>query len=164
MDSSLPAARSCAYCAAEMPSDSVYCPGCGRPQPATSDSAPSQPRAQGKVGLLPESLAGAIAYFTFIPAILFLSLEPYKRSRFVRFHSIQCLIVSLCALVLGLVLKIAGMVFFLVPVVGPLLVTLLSVTVSLAAVLIWLVLVVKALQGEMFRLPILGHLAQQYAA
>jgi len=35
--------------------------------------------------------------------------------------------------------------------------------VVLAAIVIWLVLVVKAFQGEMFQLPMLGEFAAQYA-
>jgi uncharacterized membrane protein len=48
-------------------------------------------------------------------------------------------------------------------VLGPLLVLLLSIVVGLAYVVIWLVLVVKAFQGVMFKLPMLGDLAERYA-
>jgi uncharacterized membrane protein len=48
---------------------------------------------------------------------------------------------------------------FIIPVLGPLLVLLVSMVVVLAAVVIWLVLVVKAFQGEMFKLPWLGDFA-----
>ena len=47
-------------------------------------------RAQGKVGVLAENIAGALAYLTFIPAIAFLVLDPYNKNRFARFHSVQC--------------------------------------------------------------------------
>jgi len=35
--------------------------------------------------------------------------------------------------------------------------------VALAVIVIWLVLVIKAFQGEMFKLPLLGDLAGQQA-
>jgi len=54
-------------------------------------------------------------------------------------------------------------VLFIIPVLGPLLVLLVSTVVALAVVVIWLVLVVKAFQGEMFKLPLLGDFAEQYA-
>lgn len=115
--------------------------------------------ASGKVGALPERIAGALAYLTFIPAIVFLVVEPYKKNRFVRFHSIQCLLVWAAAALVALALKVAGLVLFIIPVVGPLFVVLVLVLAVLAAVAVWLVLVVKALQGEIFKLPVLGSFA-----
>jgi uncharacterized membrane protein len=64
---------------------------------------------------------------------------------------------------LAVALKLAGDALFLIPVVGPLLVVLVGVVASLAVLMIWLVLVVKAVQGEMFKLPILGYFAEQHA-
>jgi uncharacterized membrane protein len=56
-----------------------------------------------------------------------------------------------------------GMLLLMLPVVGYLLYVLISIVIVLAAFLIWLVLVVKAIQGEMFKLPFLGKLAEQQA-
>lgn len=147
---------SCPHCAAQMPETAAFCPGCGRLMQAES-------RAQGKVGALSEPIAGALAYFTFIPAIVFLVLEPYKKNRFVRFHSLQCLLLWLAGILLAIALKLAGLLLFIIPVAGPLLVLLLSMVVGLAAVAIWLVLVVKAFQGVTFRLPLLGDFALQHS-
>jgi uncharacterized membrane protein len=123
----------------------------------------AESRAQGKVGALSEPIAGALAYFTFIPAIVFLVLEPYKKNRFVRFHSLQCLLLWLAGILLAIALKLAGLLLFIIPVAGPLLVLLLSMVVGLAAVAIWLVLVVKAFQGVTFRLPLVGDFALQHS-
>jgi len=120
-------------------------------------------RAHGKVGPLPENVAGALAYFTFVPAALFLFRQPFSRNRFVRFHSIQCLLFWLAGFAAAAVLKLATLALFVVPVVGPLFVLLSSMVVGLAAVFVWLVLVVKAFQGEMFRLPVLGAFADEKA-
>lgn len=121
-----------------------------------------QTRASGKVGVFPENIAGALAYLTFIPAIVFLTLDPYKKNRFVRFHSVQCLLLWGAVILLAIALKLASVVLFIIPVLGPLLVLLVSVVVGLAAFVIWLVLVVKAFQGEMFMLPMLGEVAEQH--
>ncbi len=91
-------------------------------------------------------------------------LEPYNKNRFVRFHSVQCLLLWAAAIVLGIALKLASVVLFIIPVLGPLLVLLVSMVVALASFVIWLVLVVKAFQGEMFKLPMLGDLAEQYTS
>src|SRR5271169_2700415 len=156
MDPSNVPLRSCPHCAAQMPETAAFCPGCGR-------SMHTETRAQGSVGPFPENIAGALAYFTFIPAIVFLVLVPYNKNRFLRFHSFQCLLLWGAAILIGIALKLASVVLFIVPVLGPLLVWVVAVVVVLAAIVIWLVLVVKAFQGEMFQLPMLGEFAAQYA-
>jgi len=130
------------------------------PAPA---SASSPNRAAGKIGFLPEAVAGALAYLTFIPAIIFLFREPYNQNRFVRFHSVQCLLWWVAGLATAAALRLIGIVLFMIPVAGPLLASLIWVVVGLAAFIIWLVLIVKALQGEMFKLPVLGDFAEQRA-
>lgn len=118
------------------------------------------PRAQGKVGAFPESIAGALAYFTFIPAILFLLIEPYRSNQFVRFHSVQCLLFWLASVAVASVLRLLGLVISWIPRVGPLFLVLIATVSALAAFVVWIVLIVKALQGEMFQLPWIGSLAQ----
>jgi uncharacterized membrane protein len=154
---------SCPDCAAEMPELAAFCPNCGRtmqPEPETETVI----RAHGKVGPLSENFAGALAYFTFVPAALFLVWKPFNRNRFVRFHSIQCLLFWLAGFAAAAVLKLATLALFFVPVVGPLFVLLSSMVVGLAAAFVWLVLVIKAFQGEMFKLPVLGAFADEKAA
>lgn len=156
MDSTSVPLTSCPLCAAQMPETAAFCPGCGQ-------SMHVEPRAQGTVGPLRENIAGVLAYLTFIPAVVFLVLEPYKKNLFLRFHSIQCLLFWATGILFGIALKLASVVLFIVPVLGALLVYLVSGIVVLAAIVIWLVLVVKAFQGEMFKLPALGDFAAQYA-
>ena len=139
-----------------MPDTAAYCPGCGR-------SMRPVERARGTVGLLPEKAAGAVAYFL-VPAIVFLLVEPYNKNRFVRFHSFQCLGLWLAGLAIGALLRIAAFVLFFVPMLGHLLVWLLSMVVGLAFFTVWVVLMVKALQGETFKLPLLGDFAEGQAA
>ena len=139
-----------------MPEAAAFCPGCGRPMQAVE-------RARGTVGALPETLAGALAYFVF-PAIVFLLVEPYSKNRFVRFHSFQCFGVCLAGVVIVAILRIVGFLLFLIPVVGQPLVWLISMVVALAFLTLLVVLVVKALQGEMFRLPLVGDFAERKAA
>jgi uncharacterized membrane protein len=144
---------SCPDCAAPMPDDAAFCPGCGRAM------VPAE-RAQGMVGVMPETMAGALAYFI-LPAVAFLLIEPYSKNRFVRFHSFQCIGALLAGVVLAAVLRIVAVIAVFVPVIGQLFLWLLSMLVSLAVFMIWIVLVVKALQGEMFKLPLIGDIAEQ---
>jgi len=138
-----------------MPESAAYCPGCGRAMGAAG-------RARGMVGVLPETVAGALAY-GLIPAIVFLLVEPYKKNRFVRFHSFQCLGVCLAGVVIGAALRVAGVLLFFIPMLGRLFFLLVSMVVGLALVVIWVVLIVKALQGEMFKLPMVGEYAEKQA-
>lgn len=133
-----------------MPENTAFCPGCGwnTAQPVL-----------GTTGGIRDNIAGALAYFTFIPAIVFLVAEPYKKNRFIRFHSFQSIFLTLAAVAASLVLKLVFLVVSLIPLLGHLLLLLISVIVFLGCVILWLVLVVKAVQGELFRLPFIGDLA-----
>jgi len=128
-----------------------------------AESLLPEPRAQGTVGVLPENIAGGLAYFTFLPAVVFLLLDPYRKNRFVRFHSLQCLLLWGAAILFAIALKLASVVLFIIPLLGPLLVTIVGAVIVLAGIVIWMVLVIKAFQGEMFKLPILGDVAAQQA-
>ena len=98
----------CTGCGKEMPAGAVACPTCG--QGATV--APLT--AAAPAGGLTDNVAGALAYVTFIPAIIFLVMEPYNKNRFVRFHSFQSLFFTLACFVLGIVLMF-------IPLLGPIL-------------------------------------------
>jgi uncharacterized membrane protein len=138
-----------------MPDESAFCPGCGRGKGASP--------ALGRTGGISDNIAGALAYVTIIPAIVFLLVEPFKRNRFIRFHSFQCLFLVLAAFVLGLALKLGLAVLLFVPVLGQLMVLLISMVISIGCLILWIVLIVKALQGEMFKVPFVGDLAEKQA-
>lgn len=96
------------------------------------------------------NVAAALSYVLgWVTGVAFLLLE--RESKFVRFHAMQSTIVFLALSVICIVLQsipILGMlvaVFFVIP---------------LSAVL-WLVLLFKAYQGERFKLPIAGEMAEQ---
>jgi uncharacterized membrane protein len=103
-------------------------------------------------GGLSETAAGAIAYVTIIPAIIFLAMEPYNRSSFVRFHSWQSIFLGVAAIALNLILGI-------IPIIG----WLLMVPVGLGFLILWLVAIVKASKGERFKIPLIGNFAEQQA-
>jgi uncharacterized membrane protein len=148
--------KSCLVCAAQMPDSAAFCPGCGRSMLA--QPAPKQtPRIRG------DNLLGALAYVSFVPAVVFLLIDRYRRSPFVRFHSIQCLLLWLVCIVLAVVVRVVFLGLLFIPKVGPLLAVLIVVVVALAAVFVWIVLLVKAFQGERFALPVIGDLAEQYS-
>jgi uncharacterized membrane protein len=114
----------------------------------------AKPAAAG----LTDNMAGALAYVTIIPAIIFLVLEPFNKKRFIRFHAFQSIFFAIAWTVLWLILTFISHIPFLgwaTVFVWPL--------VSLAGFVIWLILVLKAYQGQMFKLPVIGDIAEQQA-
>jgi uncharacterized membrane protein len=94
---------------------------------------------------LDENVAGFFCYLLgFITGIVFLVVE--KESRFVKFHAKQSTITFLALFV---VMMIIGWI----PVLG--------VLVFVLSLVLWLVLMVKALRGEKYMLPIVGRLAEE---
>ena len=110
---------------------------------------------------IPENIAGVAAYITIFPAIVFLLLEPFKRNRFVRFHSLQHLLLWAAGAGIGIAAGLAGAVLQLIPFMRVLLFPLAGL-ISLAWFFLWLLLVVKAYNHEMFKLPILGDLTEEW--
>jgi uncharacterized membrane protein len=109
---------------------------------------------------LSDNAAGAIAYITFLPAIVFLVLDPYNKSSYVRFHSWQSIFLSIVAFVVYFVLTIVAAisVFFV-----PFLLGILNLLIFLACFIVWIVCVVQAVNGKRFKLPVLGALAEKLA-
>jgi len=115
----------------------------------------------GTTGWLRENVAGALAYVTFVPAIIFLRIKPFKRNHFVRFHSWQSIFLLIAGVVIGVAMKVIFSILTLIPRVGYLFGWLTVLLVSLAWAFVWLVVLVKALQGELFKLPIIGDFAEK---
>ena len=139
-----------------MPDISLYCPACGK------TVAPAAPPGLGTTGGLSDNLAGSLAYLL-LPAIIFLLVEPYKKNCFIRFHSFQCLFVAFAGVVVGAVLKLLSVVLHFIPILGEFVILLAALVVFLGGLVLWVVLVIKALQGEMFKLPVIGDLAEARA-
>jgi uncharacterized membrane protein len=100
---------------------------------------------------LTENVAGALAYITIIPAILFLVLEPYNRIPFIRFHAFQSIGLS--------VLSIVCSIIMVVPILGWL-IGLIMLPVLFVA---WVICILKAYQGKLFKLPIVGNIVENMA-
>jgi uncharacterized membrane protein len=161
-----------------MPDNVAFCPGCGRrmwvPGRETTKPVPSPPIARTPAAHIPvskpaarttirpkDNLIAAAAYITFIPAIFFVLIEPFKRNRFIRFHSFQSIFLALATIVGAIAMRFLYSLLALIPVLGYLLAWLTTAVALLGWIILWLVLVVKALQGESFKLPWIGPLAEK---
>jgi uncharacterized membrane protein len=100
-----------------------------------------------------ERAVAAAAYLPLVPPGVILFLPEFRRNRFVRFHAWQS--VSLWVVFFVLI----GVTVLLSNVASPMAVLLFGILTSLAMVFLWIVLSIKALQGERFELPLFGWLA-----
>ena len=95
------------------------------------------------------NVAALLAYLLFfISGLVFLLIE--KSNKFVRFHAMQSIIVF------GGIFVVRWVVLF-VPLIGPIV----SGLLALLAIGLWVVLMVKAYQGEKFKLPVAGDIAEK---
>lgn len=109
---------------------------------------PSPPGQSG----LSDNAAGALAYVTIIPAIVFLIVEPYNKNSYVRFHSWQSIFLGIAAFVIDTVLSF-------IPIIGWILIPF----VMIGFLVVWIIAIMKALKGQRFKLPIIGKFAEQQA-
>ena len=105
---------------------------------------------------LADNVAGLLAYL-FVPAIVFLVVEPYNKKPFIRFHSFQSIFLALAWFAVDVVVG-----FVLVPFMWMFAHMLLSLL-GLVMFVLWLFLMFKACQGQMFKLPVIGDLAVKQA-
>ena len=99
---------------------------------------------------LDENVAGFLCYLLgFITGIVFLVVE--KKSSFVKFHAMQSTITFLGLFVISIVIGF-------IPIIG-----LLVYPIWILSLIVWLILMVKALQGERYALPIVGKMAEEKA-
>ncbi|MGH9498185.1 MAG: DUF4870 domain-containing protein [Terriglobales bacterium] len=145
----------CIACGGQVPEGANACPACGR---ATTGAAGTPASSAASTSGLTDNVAGALAYVTIIPAIVFLVVEPYNRNRFIRFHSFQCIFATVAWICLWIGLSIVAHI----PIFGWL-TMLVWPLVSLAGFVVWLILVLKAYQGRMFELPVIGDAAEKQA-
>ena len=155
----------CAKCGAELNADAAFCSSCGAPvatawaAASSGGGAPGSAAPAASSGGLTPNVAGALAYLTIIPAIVFLVAEPYNKDRFIRFHAFQCLFVAAASFVLFVGLGI----FTIIPIVGWIIGSLLMPLVALGIFCLILFTMFKAYNNEMFKLPVIGNIAEQQA-
>ena len=116
--------------------------------------------SEPKSSVFSDNAAGAIAYITFLPAVAFLILVPYKKSPFVRFHAWQSIFLNFLTLIVSYALSYvlgwcgAPGVFLAIPT---------TWLIAIFWLLVWAFCAVSALNGKRIKLPILGALAELQA-
>lgn len=108
---------------------------------------------------LSDNAAGGLAYLTIIPAIVFLIVEPFKKSSFVRFHAWQSILFFVAWAVIDILI---GLVQNLVPSTVFLTLAVLQL-VGIAIFVVWIFVFVSAVNGKRVKLPIIGVMAEKQA-
>ena len=100
---------------------------------------------------LQENVAGALCYLAgLVTGIVFLVLE--KENRFVRFHAIQSIVVSLAIMVVMIVLGF-------IPIIG----WVINMLLGIGVFILWVVMMLNAYRGRMMKLPVAGNIAEGQA-
>jgi uncharacterized membrane protein len=98
-------------------------------------------------GLQP-NVAALLSYVAgIVTGIIFFVIE--KENKFVRFHAMQSIILFGGLFVLQIALVFTVILIVLVP------------FLNIAGLIAWIILMVKAYQGEYFKLPVIGDLAEK---
>ncbi|HLN63793.1 MAG TPA: DUF4870 domain-containing protein [Symbiobacteriaceae bacterium] len=140
----------CPHCGVAHATGAKFCPGCGAHLRAALQGAQPQPT---QTGLAP-NIAGLLCYvFGWITGVVFYLIE---KDRFVRFHAVQSIIlfggISILQLLLGWLPGYLSILALLIPVLW------------IVQIVAWILLMVKAYNNEMYKLPVIGDLAEKYSA
>ena len=139
------------------------------PPVQTSSQPPVQTAPKTSTGL-DENIAALLAYVVHaVSGLIFFIIE--KNNRFVRFHAMQALILGATFIVGTFVLLFA---WFFITVIASQISSVLGTLVGLVLGLLmfvfyaaffvgWIMGMVKAYQGQYFKLPVIGNLAEKYS-
>jgi len=138
----------CSKCGAENPDGAKFCSKCGEDLGASAQ--PSVTPSEGDTGLSPNT-AGLLCYLAgWITGIVFLVID--KKRKFVRFHAWQSI------MTFG-VLTVASLILSPIPLIG----LILGPIIWVLSFVLWIILMVQAGTGKMWKLPLVGDWAEKQA-
>jgi uncharacterized membrane protein len=149
----------CSKCGGEVATDVAFCPKCGQAQVGGQVTQTSQSSQSG----MAENVAGLLCYvFGWVTGIIFFLID--KRP-YVRFHAAQSIVVfgglHIITVALGIMFGVGFMMMGGWGTFG--LGAVLFGLVRLVGFILWILLMVKAYQGEKFQVPVAAGIAQSLA-
>ena len=112
---------------------------------------------------LDANIAAALSYvFGLVSGVIVFAIE--NQSRFVKYHAMQSMLVSVAVMVVYIAYSVLWEIFIRIPVLGLVagIVGFLGWAVLMLAFLaLWVYCLVKAFNGERFKLPYLGDIAER---
>jgi uncharacterized membrane protein len=128
----------------------------GQPQGMYTAASPLGPTSMG----MEANVAAGLSYILgWVTGLIFFLVE--KQNRFVRFHAMQSIILSVATSVLFIVLDVFSFALVFTAI-GCLFTPLLSL-VGIAFFVLWLICLINAFQGKYFKLPVIGDMAERWA-
>jgi uncharacterized membrane protein len=134
--------------------------------PATPVSGPvpgAQPYAApaATAGGLTDNVAGALCYVLgLVTGIIFLALAPYNQNKFVRFHAFQAIFLHVAWIALWVVDMVLSI---FMPLALSIVLSLFWLLLALGGLVVWVFMIIKAYNGDRFKLPIIGDMAEKQA-
>lgn len=158
----------CSKCGAENPEGAKFCSKCGAELgvPAKASETVAKPEAESSTGMT-ANVAGLLCYVgVWVSGIVFVALE--KKSTFVKFHAWQSImtfgVLTLAHLILSTMLIDIGWGSLLYPNLGLIRIgTALGWIIGLIMLALWIVLMLTAYQGKMWKVPLAGNWAEKQA-
>ena len=120
---------------------------------------------------LDENVAALLSYvFGWVSGLIFFLIE--KDSRLVRFHAMQSILFNVFIAITGIALWVVVFILLLISTQLPdilgslmgLLVTLIWIVFSIGLLIGWVMCLIKAFQGQYFKLPVIGNFAEKFSA
>jgi uncharacterized membrane protein len=123
--------------------------------------APPPPAAQAG---MQENVANTLCYaLGILTGILFLVLTPYNQNRTTKFHAFQSIFFGVGTIVVFIAATVISLILSPIPIIGFLIGLVLHFGVGIGIFILWLMLMYKAYNNEVWVLPIIGPLAQKQA-
>ena len=127
-----------------------------------SSTPPSSGSAGGGSGLAP-NVASLLCYVcTIVTGIIFLLIE--KDNRDVRFHAWQAILLGAGAFVLQIGVTILTAILGAISGVLATIMWMLGMVVYLGIFVVWIMCMIKAYQGQRWKVPFIGDIAEKQAA
>ncbi len=141
----------CKECGAENDNNAGFCKQCRAPLSSKGGTG-----SAGSATSLEPNVAGLLCYVLgWITGIVFIIIE--KENDFVRFHAMQSIVVFGAFTIIQILFSI----FTLIPYIW-IFFYVVSILLSVAVFALWVLLMVKAYQGERYSLPYAGDFAERH--
>ena len=139
----------CAKCGTKNAEGTKYCQNCGSMLDVQTG------KLAGSTTSLEPNVAGLLSYLgIWITGLVFILIE--KENKFVRFHAMQSIVTFGAFTVLWIPFSILSQMDILRVLFG-----ILQAVTGVLAFVLWIVLMIKAYQGERYKLPIAGDIAEK---
>jgi len=138
--------NNCKKCGASLMKDAEFCHQCGAKvaevEVTVEHTLPIQ-----------HNVACALTYaFGALTGLLFLLIEPYNKDRDIRFHAWQSIGMCGALFLINISFGIMALGLFFIWFLQPIL--------NLGFLVLWIVMLIKAYNGERYKLPVIGDFAE----